>query len=194
MNHHYTEPSRLARLGYRYVYDPMRARYLRETVAWLGLAGSERVLDFGSGAGSEAKYLAAALGYGGRLTCFDVSGTWLGEARCRLRGFSNVDFYEGDASRGELPRGPFDVIFAQYVLHDVDRTALPLTLASLARVLRAGGRFVAVEPVSSAHIHALFSAEELRAAMAAVGLTETYRDEVPFLPGRARRSVFVKPA
>jgi hypothetical protein len=35
MAHHYTEPSRLVRLAYRLVYDPLRAGYLRRLVASL---------------------------------------------------------------------------------------------------------------------------------------------------------------
>ncbi len=54
MAHNYTAPSRLSRAGYRLVYDPLRAGYLRRLVTSLGLTGTEHVLDFGSGAGSEA--------------------------------------------------------------------------------------------------------------------------------------------
>ena len=39
-----------------------------------------------------------------------------------------------------------DLIVAHFVLHDVDRAALPATLVALARSLRPGGRFVVVEP------------------------------------------------
>ena len=49
MSNQYTEPSNLALLGYRLVYDPLRAGYLRGLVASLQLDGTERVLDFGSG-------------------------------------------------------------------------------------------------------------------------------------------------
>ena len=104
--HHYMEPSRLVRAAYRLLYDPLRAGYLRRLVASLELTGMERVLDFGSGAGSEAVYLAQALQRGGRLTCLDVSPTWLAEARRRLRRFTNVEFLLGEAPTAACPRRP----------------------------------------------------------------------------------------
>ncbi len=139
MAHNYTAPSRLARAGYRLVYDPLRAGYLRRLVTSLGLTGTEHVLDFGSGAGSEAVYLARALDRGGLLTCLDVSPAWLAEARRRLRHRTNVQFLLGEAPSLALPDAEFDLILAHFVLHDVDRAALPATLAALARSLRADG-------------------------------------------------------
>ena len=193
MSHNYTEPSRLTRLAYRLVYDPLRAGYLRRLVGSLELTGSERVLDFGSGAGSEAVYLARALCRGGRLTCLDVSPTWLAEARRRLRRFENVDFVLGDAAEIELPVAAFDLVLAHYVLHDVDRAVLADTLGSLARALRPGGRLVAVEPLGSRHVHDALSADALRPVMEAAGLVEVSHDEIAAYPGRAVRSVFRRP-
>jgi len=194
MNHHYTEPSRLTRLFYRLVYDPLRARHLRRIVGSLRLAGSENVLDFGSGAGSEAVYLARALKTGGRLTCADVSPTWLAEARSRLGHARNVEFVQGDVREVPLPPAAYDVVLANYVLHDVDRAALPATLAALARSIRPGGRFVAVEPLRSRHVHALLSADELAGLMAEAGLRRVSSEEIESMPGPASLSVFERAA
>ncbi|MGA2514466.1 MAG: class I SAM-dependent methyltransferase [Candidatus Limnocylindrales bacterium] len=196
---HYTAPSRLTRAGYRLVYDPLRAGYLRRLVASLELGGTERVLDFGSGAGSEAIYLARALDRGGRLTCLDVSPAWLAEACHQLRRQANVEFLLGEAPAVALPAEGFDLIFAHFVVHDVDRAALPATLGALARSLRPDGRFVVVEPDASAKsgrglvpsAHRLH-ADELRAAMAAAGLAEQSRTALrpPF--GSAVQTVYVR--
>ena len=198
-HNHYTEPSRLTRAGYRLVYDPLRAGYFRRLVASLELAGTERVLDFGSGAGSEAIYLARALDRGGRLTCLDVSPTWLEEARRRLQRQANVDFLLGEAAAVGLPEAAFDVIFAHFVIHDVNWSALPATLAALADALRPGGRFVIVEPDATAKSgrgmvpaeHRL-PADELQSAMSASGLVEQSRHAVrpPF--GSAVQTTYVK--
>jgi ubiquinone/menaquinone biosynthesis C-methylase UbiE len=187
MDHHYTKPSRLTLLGYRFVYDPLRRGELRRLVSSLGLAGSERVLVFGSGAGSEADLLAAALHRGGRLTCFDVSPTWLAEARRRLRRYDNVDFLLGEATEHVLPADAYDVIVANFVLHDVDRTALPATLAALAGALHGDGRFVVVEPVGSRHSLPPGTLPDL---MAAAGLEEISNTPVRTLLGAGERSVF----
>jgi SAM-dependent methyltransferase len=187
MSNHYTEPSNLALLGYRLVYDPVRAGYLRGLVASLQLDGTERVLDFGSGPGSEATYLAGALDRGGRVTCLDVSPTWLGEARRRLRRFDNVDFLLGSASEVGLPAAAFDVVLAHYVLHDVDRASLADSIRALSSALRPGGRLVVVEPIGARHG---FSADELSPLMGATGLIEQSREVVhpPF--GSATRAVY----
>lgn len=197
MDHNYTAPSRLTRAAYRFLYDPLRAGYLRALVASLELDGTERVLDFGSGAGSEASYLARALGRGGRLTCLDVSPTWLAEARHRLRRQANVEFLLGEAPAVGLPDAAFDLILAHFVLHDVDRTALPDVLAALARSLRPDGRFVVVEPVTSnrpwgrgAPGHHHLSADELRSLMAATGLVERSHETVRSVGGSTLRAVF----
>jgi len=196
--HHYTEPSRLTRAAYRLLYDPLlRAGYLRRLVASLELAGTERVLDFGSGAGSEAVYLAQALERGGRLTCLDVSPAWLAEARRRLGRFTNVEFLLGEAPTIGLPEATFDVILANFVLHDVARDALPGVLVALARSLQPDGRFVVVEPDTSSGsgsrivpAHHRLPAQELRSQMAVAGLAEQSREIVAAPGGPAVRSVY----
>jgi ubiquinone/menaquinone biosynthesis C-methylase UbiE len=190
MSNHYTNPSRLAMAGYRLMYDPLRAGYMRRLVASLQLSGSESVLDFGSGPGSEAIHLARALDRGGRVTCLDVSDPWLQEARRRLCGVDNVEFLLGDAREAGLASGAFDLIVAHYVLHDVDPAALPDTLAALAKSLRHGGRFLVVEPTGSHHG---LTADELISLMDAAGLAEESRELVnpPF--GTALEMVFARP-
>jgi ubiquinone/menaquinone biosynthesis C-methylase UbiE len=185
--HHYTQPSRLTRLGYRFLYDPLRARDLRGLVAWLELQGSERVLVFGSGAGSEAIHIARALDRGGRLTCLDVSPTWLAEARRRLAGIRDVAFVLGEAHEVGLPDGAFDLVLAHHVLHDVDPASLPSTLEALVRALDQAGRFVVVEPATTRHGPSM---DELRRSIEAAGLTETESEPARGIGGRAIRSVF----
>jgi ubiquinone/menaquinone biosynthesis C-methylase UbiE len=147
------------------------------------------VLVFGSGAGSETGYLAAALKRG-RVTCLDVSSVWLAEARRRLRRHSNVDFILGEAPEVGLAPASFNMILAHYSIHDVDRSASPVTLTALARALKAGGRFVVVEPAARGHIHHALSPEELHDYMAAAGLDEVSLEEIASLPGGAYESVF----
>ncbi len=187
MSHHYTQPSRLTLLGYRFIYDPLRRGELRALVQSLGLAGTEHVLVFGSGAGSEADLLARALARGGRLTCLDVSPTWLAEARRRLRHHDNVEFLLGEATDVALPIGVFDVIVANFVLHDVDREALPVTLGALAASLRADGRFVVVEPVGSRHS---LPPGMLPTLMQAAGLEQVSSAPVRTIMGSAEQSVY----
>ena len=197
MPDHYTAPSRLSRAAYRLLYDPLRSGYLRGLVASLELTGSERVLDFGSGAGSEAIYLAGALERGGQLSCLDVSPAWLAEARRRLRRHTNVEFLLGEATSVALPPATFDVILAHFALHDVDRAKLGAVLQALARSLRPDGRFVVVEPDTTSGpgrrlvaTHHGFAPDELRAATAQVGLEEQSRHVLRPLGGSAIRTIY----
>jgi ubiquinone/menaquinone biosynthesis C-methylase UbiE len=190
MSDHYTTPSRLAMAGYRFIYDPLRAGYLRGLVASLALTGSENVLDFGSGPGSEAIHLTRALDGGGRVACLDVSSSWLAEARERLRGVDNVDFLLGSATEVGLPAEAYDLVVAHYVLHDVDPDSLPGALAALARSLRRGGRFLVVEPVGSHHG---LSADELVSLMREAGLAEQSRELIQPPFGTALKMIFARP-
>ena len=129
----------------------------------------------------------------GHLTCLDISPTWLAEAKRRLGRSPNVDFLLGDAREIGLPEAAFDVVIAHYVLHDIDRPALAPTVIALARSIRPGGRFVAVEPMGSRHTHAALSADDLVAVMSAAGLREVSREEMASIAGRAMVAVFRRP-
>jgi SAM-dependent methyltransferase len=185
--HHYTEPSRLTRLGYRLLYDPLRARQLHALVTSLRLSGRERILDVGSGSGAEAALLATALAPGGHLTCLDVSSVWLAEARRRLRRFANVELVLGEAPDVGLADRSFDVVLANFVLHDIDRLALAGSLDALARALKPDGRFVVVEPTASRHG---FGPGELEAAMTAAGFRRADAVAIRTAMGAAERSEY----
>ncbi len=119
----------------------------RRFVTGMGLRGDERVLDYGSGSGAEARHLAPRLqAGGGRLTCLDISSGWLQVARKTLRAFSCVDFVLGDVRELGLPAESFDVVVMHWMFHDVpvgDRRAI---LAELVRLLRPGGLLFTREP------------------------------------------------
>jgi SAM-dependent methyltransferase len=100
----------------------------------------------------------------------------------------------GDVREVALPEATFDVVVANYVLHDVDRSALPATLSALTRSIRPGGRFVAVEPLRSRHVHALLSADELAGLMSDAGLQIVSSEEIESMPGPATLSVFERAA
>ncbi len=108
-----------------------------------------------------------------------------------------MEFLLGEAPTAALPEATFDVILANFVLHDVARDALPWVLVALGRSLRPEGRFVVVEPDTSSGsgsrivpAHHRLPAGELRSQMAAAGLAEQSREIVSALGGSAVRSVF----
>lgn len=123
--------------------------FYRTAVESLDLKGNERVLDFGSGAGTPARLMAPKLlKGGGHLTCVDVSQVWLETAQKRLRGVPNVTFHLGEISELDIPDASHDVVFIHFVIHDIPASQRPRIVKHLARKLAAGGRLFIREPLN----------------------------------------------
>ena len=142
-------------------------RIYKAYVDRLGLQGNEKVLDFGSGSGNPARFIAPILlRDGGTLTCVDVSRTWLDIARGRLRCYPNVEFKLGDIASLDLPAGAYDVVFVHFVLHDIGAAERPRIVQHLARVLNGTGGLHIREPLR------FITAEEIRRLMEQSSLRE----------------------
>ena len=114
----------------------------------MSLQGHERVLDFGSGAGTPARMLARKLlKGGGQVTCVDVSRVWLETARRRLARYPNVKFKLGEISSLGLPDAAYDVVLVHFVLHDIPAAERPRVVQHLARKLAPGGKLFIREPL-----------------------------------------------
>lgn len=124
----------------------MRAIATR-TMDALALAPGESVLEVGCGNGVFLPLLARAVGPAGRVVGLDHAPTFVAAARARVaeQGLDgHVTVEEGDAYRLPFPDASFDAAHCERVLmHLDDPTA---ALRELRRVVRPGGRVVAVEP------------------------------------------------
>jgi arsenite methyltransferase len=104
------------------------------------LAAGERVLDLGSGAGTDALVAAQMVGSRGLVTGIDMTPAMLAKARSAASemALQNVDFVEGDAERLPFPDGSFDVVVSNGVIDLIpDKDAV---FSELHRVLAPGGR------------------------------------------------------
>jgi SAM-dependent methyltransferase len=104
------------------------------------LAPGERVLDVGSGAGTDSLIAAQMVGPGGHVTGIDMTPEMLAKARAAAAemGLDNVEFVEGEAERLPFPDGSFDVAVSNGVIDLIpDKEAV---FAGLHRVLVPGGR------------------------------------------------------
>jgi SAM-dependent methyltransferase len=148
--------------------------YYARRVHGLGLRGDERVLDYGSGPGVAARYIAARLAAGGgRLTCVDVSRTWMRVAQRTTRRYSNLDYRHGDIATLAVEDGAYDVVFIHFVLHDIPARERPGSVCHLAAKLRTGGRLVIREPTSRGHG---ISPQEISRLLSGAGLERVSLD------------------
>jgi SAM-dependent methyltransferase len=104
------------------------------------LEPGERVLDLGSGAGTDSLIAAQMVGPEGRVTGIDMTPEMLAKARAAAAelDLENVEFVEGEAERLPLADESFDVVISNGVIDLIpDKDAV---FSELFRVLRPGGR------------------------------------------------------
>jgi SAM-dependent methyltransferase len=104
------------------------------------LKAGERVLDLGSGAGTDSLVAAQMVGEQGRVTGIDMTAAMLAKARAAAAEMEleNVEFVEGEAERLPFRDASFDVVISNGVIDLIpDKDAV---FAELHRVLVPGGR------------------------------------------------------
>jgi arsenite methyltransferase len=103
------------------------------------LVPGERVLDLGSGAGTDSLIAAQMVGEHGHVTGIDMTPEMLAKARAAAAemGASNVEFVESEAEQLPFPDESFDVVISNGVIDLIpDKDAV---FAELFRVLAPGG-------------------------------------------------------
>jgi arsenite methyltransferase len=104
------------------------------------IGAGERVLDLGSGAGTDSLVAAQMVGPGGSVTGIDMTREMLDKARgaASEMGVDNVTFVEGEVERLPFEDGSFDVVISNGVIDLVpDKSAV---FSEIYRVLVPGGR------------------------------------------------------
>jgi arsenite methyltransferase len=104
------------------------------------LASGERVLDLGSGAGTDSLVASQMVGPEGRVTGIDMTPQMLAKARAAAveMGADNVEFVEAEAERLPFEDASFDVVVSNGVIDLIpDKDAV---FSELHRVLVPGGR------------------------------------------------------
>jgi len=104
------------------------------------LAPGERVLDLGSGAGTDSLVAAQMVGAEGRVTGIDMTPEMLAKASTAAAqmGVTNVEFVESEAERLPFPDAGFDVVISNGVIDLVPDK--DIVFSELFRVLAPGGR------------------------------------------------------
>jgi arsenite methyltransferase len=104
------------------------------------IRAGDRVLDVGSGSGTDVLTAARLAGPEGRIFALDMTPAMLDKLRrtVALAGAANVEVVEGNAEAIPLPDGSVDVVTTNGVLNLVPDK--PKAVAEIFRVLRPGGR------------------------------------------------------
>ena len=106
----------------------------------------QKVLDVAAGSGDMARRFARRVGPHGRVVMADINPAMLDRGRAHMRdaGFAgNIDFVLADAEKLPFTGYGFDCISIAFGLRNVTR--IPTALASMARLLRPGGRLLVLE-------------------------------------------------
>ena len=128
-----------------FLHTPAKTIY-RSFADSISLQGHEKVLDFGSGYGTVAKWVAPRL-TSGQLTCADISSIWQAECRNHLAKYKNITYFNDDIYHLD-PSEQFDIIYAHFVLHDLPYPELKKVISHLIKLLKIGGKLYIREPVS----------------------------------------------
>lgn len=119
-----------------------RRRASRTLMAAAEVKSGDRVLDVGSGPGSFARLLAAAVGRSGSVTGLDAAPEMVEYALRRARGLDNCSFQAGGAEALPFPDGSFDVVVSSLVLHHLPDDSRLAAVREMKRVLRPQGRLL----------------------------------------------------
>lgn len=124
-----------------------RERSFRNRILDLAeLRTGESVLDVGCGTGSLAIAAKQLVGQTGVVSGIDASADMLARAISKAKKADlEIDFIQAPAQTLPFPDAQFDVVLTTIMLHHLPRTARVQSAGEIMRVLRPGGRVLAVE-------------------------------------------------
>ncbi|MBV8139135.1 MAG: methyltransferase domain-containing protein [Deltaproteobacteria bacterium] len=159
-----------------------RDRVFREKTLDLALiAPGESVLDIGCGTGTLAIAAKRRVGSAASVTGIDASPQMIARACKKARNVgSEVTFATADVENLPYAAGTFDVVLSTVMLHHLSEDARLKCLGEVRRVLKPGGRFLALDfsgaaaerrtRVGRMHNHARFNLLRLIPQLRAAGL------------------------
>ncbi len=155
--------------------------YREKTLNLAGLKSGELVLDVGCGTGTLAIAAKRRVGPAGRVYGIDPSPEMIARARKKAKkACVEVTFENAVAEKTPFTGGTFDAVLATVMLHHLGRKARQQCACEMRRVLRPGGRVLAVDFGVAArekrnllahfHRHGHVKLSELIAVLEEVGL------------------------
>lgn len=158
-----------------------RERQLRERmIALAGLKAGEAVLDIGCGTGTLAIAATRHVAPAGRVCGIDASPPMIARSRRKAaKAGVSVDFQVAIAEKLPFPDGRFDVVLSTLMLHHLPRTTRRECANEVWRILKGGGRILAVDfgretsrgLLGHFHRHGHLDMAEITTLLAGAGLT-----------------------
>ena len=160
-----------------------RERELREAIIRLAeLQTGNDVLDIGCGTGTLAIAASRHVGTTGEVTGIDASPAMIDRATRKARkGDARATFQVAVAENLPFPDRRFDVVFSTLMLHHLPRKTRQQCAGEIERVLKVGGRVVAVDfgrakrrgLLAHVHRHGYVEVEDIVKLLVEAGLTPT---------------------
>lgn len=160
--------------------------YREKTLDLVSLKPGEAVLDIGCGTGTLAIAAKGRVGPSGRVYGVDASREMLARARKKAdKAGVEVRFERGIVEALPFPDGQFDAVVSTVMLHHLGRAARQRCAQEVRRVLRPGGRVLAVDFARPArgkrgllghfhlHHHGYLNSQDLVALLTQAGLNTT---------------------
>jgi ubiquinone/menaquinone biosynthesis C-methylase UbiE len=158
-----------------------RERRFREQLLELAHLGpGESVLDIGCGTGTLAIAAKRVVGGSGEVHAIDASPEMIARARRKAkRSRMDVAFEMAQAQSLPFPDGRFDLVLSTVMLHHLPRAGRAQAVRDVRRVLKPGGRLLAVDFVRRSgkgllahfHRHGRVDPRDLIALVTEAGLT-----------------------
>lgn len=169
-----------------------RERVFREKVVLLGrLKPGESVLDMGCGTGTLAMAAKRMVGPKGTVHGIDASPEMIARAHTKaIKSGIEVVFHNAVAEALPFPDAKFDAVFATMMLHHLPGEARQRCVCEARRVLKPGGRLLAVDfggpgrerrgLISRLHRHVRFDLREMIPVLSEAGLKVVESGDVGF--------------
>ena len=121
-------------------------RMREETLSLAAIRSGDQVLDVGCGTGSLAVLAAKRVGNGGKMCGIDPAPRMIAAAVDKAaRQKVTVDFRPGAIEALPFPDQSFDLVVSSFMLHHLPDDVKRKGFTEIRRVLRPGGRFLAVD-------------------------------------------------